>query len=404
MDGTAASSRTRDGRQVIIRPVTATTSAGTVVSRIESILEDILDCLAEGRELSIDFVLNRSGNSPQKVHFPGRNALEATKFARILLILQLAHDALVSGTVLTKRHIFYQHQGLFSKQRTVDELVDNLAFALNVQRDDLNIIASSKGVFSGPLCIYLQDDTVIGPATGDAGTALPASGSIKAIDCEAIRWILVVEKDAIFRSLTSRSFWQTSLVGPGVLITAKGYPDLLTCSFLQLVRFNCPQIPVFVLADYDPDGLNILRYYRLKSGIVPRERRSQAPEIRWLGIKSQDLLLLETRLDQSVTPSPVDLQPPNSQSSDQSASSRTSISSTECRDPISALSVRDRKLAVGMLEKLRETRDDPDAIELQRELQVMLMMGIKAEIQWLDEAGNLTEWLDVKLGQMLLEP
>ncbi|KAH0497804.1 hypothetical protein TgHK011_005089 [Trichoderma gracile] len=307
MDETAANSRTRDGRQVIIRPVTATTSAGTVVSRIESILEDILDCLAEGRELSIDFVLNRSGNSPQKVHFPGRNALEATKFARILLILQLAHDALVSGTVLTKRHIFYQHQGLFSKQRTVDELVDNLAFALNVQRDDLNI----------------------------------------------------------------------------------------------LVRFNCPQIPVFVLADYDPDGLNILRYYRLKSGIVPRERRSTAPEIRWLGIKSQDLLLLETRLDQSVTPSPVDLQPPNSQSSNQSASSRTSVSSTECRDPISALSVRDRKLAVGMLDKLRETRDDPDALELQRELQVMLMMGIKAEIQWLDEAGNLTEWLDVKLGQML---
>jgi meiotic recombination protein SPO11 len=56
-----------------------------------------------------------------------------------------------------------------------------------------------------------------------------------------------------------------------------------------------------------------------------------------------------------------------------------------------------------MLDKLREARDDPDAIELQRELRVILMMSIKAEIQWLDEAGNLTEWLDVKLGQMLLE-
>ncbi|KAL6879230.1 Spo11/DNA topoisomerase VI subunit A [Trichoderma novae-zelandiae] len=308
MDQTAANSRTRDGRQVVIRPVTTTTSAGTVISRIESILEDILDCLVEGKELSIDFVLNRSGNSPQKVHFPGRNALEATKFARILLILQLAHDALVSGTVLTKRHIFYQHQGLFSKQRTVDELVDNLAFALNVQRDDLNI----------------------------------------------------------------------------------------------LVRFNCPQIPIFVLADYDPDGLNILRHYRLKSDVVSRETDSKAPEIRWLGIKSQDLLERETHIDQLVRPSPIDLQPTNSQSSEESASSKASISSTECREPISALSVRDRKLAVGILEKLQDTRDDPDSLELQRELQVLLMMGIKAEIQWLDEAGNLTEWLDFKLGQMLL--
>ena len=184
-------------------------------------------------------------------------------------------------------------------------------------------------------------------------------------------------------------------------IKAKGYPDLLTCSFIQLVRFNCPQIPIFVLADYDPDGLNILRYYRLKSDIVSRETNHTAPEIRWLGIKSQHLLERETHIDHSVTPSPIDLQPPNSQSSEQSASSRTSISSTQCREPISALSVRDRKLAVGMLEKLHDTGDSSDALELQRELQVMLMMGIKAEIQWLDEAGNLTQWLELKLGQVL---
>lgn len=31
----------------------------------------------------------------------------------------------------------------------------------------------------------------------------------------------------------------------------------------------------------------------------------------------------------------------------------------------------------------------------------MLMMGIKAEIQWLDNAGNLSDWLDQKLDQML---
>ncbi|KAL6701160.1 DNA topoisomerase IV, alpha subunit [Trichoderma pleuroticola] len=368
----------REARQVIIRPVSMTTSAGTVVSRIESVLEAILDCVAQGQELSIDFVSNRSGsgNSPQTVHFPGRTAVEATKFARILLILQLAHDALVSGTVLTKRHIFYQHQGLFVRQRTVDELVDNLASALNVRRDDLNIVASSKGVFSGPLNIRLKDDTVIGPATGDVGIALPAAGSIAAISCETIRWILIIEKDA------------------------KGYPDMLTCSFVQLIRFNCPYIPIFALADYDPDGLNILRHYRLKSEIA--SQGFTAPAIRWLGIKSQDLLERESRLDMLRIPSPDNLQLPDSQSSKDSTGSKTSISSTECREPISALSTRDRKVAVGMLEKLVDSADDDTAVELGRELQVMLMMGIKAEIQWLDEAGSLTEWLDIKIGQMLL--
>ncbi|KAK4075766.1 hypothetical protein Trihar35433_2326 [Trichoderma harzianum] len=363
-----------------------TTSAGTVVSRIESILEAILDCVAQGQELSIDFVSNRSGsgNSPQTVRFPGRTAVEATKFARILLILQLAHDALVSGTVLTKRHIFYQHQGLFVRQRTVDELVDNLASALNVRRDDLNIVASSKGVFSGPLSIRLQDSTVIGPATGEVGIALPAAGSIAAINCETIRWILIIEKDV------------SNVRG----VKAKGYPDMLTCSFVQLIRFNCPHIPIFVLADYDPDGLNILRHYRLKSEIV--SETFTAPAIRWLGIKSEDLLERESRLDMLRIPSPDNLQLPESQSSRESTGSKTSISSTECREPISALTTRDRNVAVGILKKLVDSGDDPTAIELGRELQVMLMMGIKAEIQWLDEAGNLTEWLDTKIGQILL--
>lgn len=66
------------------------------------------------------------------------------------------------------------------------------------------------------------------------------------------------------------------------------------------------------------------------------------------------------------------------------------------------LSTRDRKVAVGILEKLIDVKDDPEVVEVQRELQVMLMMGVKAEIQWLDEAGNLTDWLDFKLGQLLV--
>ncbi|KAM6486498.1 Spo11/DNA topoisomerase VI subunit A [Trichoderma sp. SZMC 28011] len=179
-----------------------------------------------------------------------------------------------------------------------------------------------------------------------------------------------------------------------------GYPDMLTCSFVQLIRFNCPHIPIFVLADYDPDGLNILRHYRLKSEIV--SQGFTAPAIRWLGIKSQDLLERESRLDMLRIPSPDNLQLPESQSSRESTGSKTSISSTECREPISALSTRDRNVAVGILKKLVDSGDDSTAVELGRELQVMLMMGVKAEIQWLDEAGNLTEWLDIKIGQMLL--
>lgn len=98
---------------------------GSVVARIETILEAIADSLAACQQLSI--ALSRRGSHRrasetrlEHVCFPGRTVQEARKFgkffatsqilhdlivhsARILLILQLSHDALVSGTILTKR-------------------------------------------------------------------------------------------------------------------------------------------------------------------------------------------------------------------------------------------------------------------------------------------------------------
>lgn len=31
----------------------------------------------------------------------------------------------------------------------------------------------------------------------------------------------------------------------------------------------------------------------------------------------------------------------------------------------------------------------------------MLVLGVKAEIQWLDEAGSITHWLDREMGSAL---
>lgn len=67
------------------------------------------------------------------------------------------------------------------------------------------------------------------------------------------------------------------------------------------------------------------------------------------------------------------------------------------------LSKRDRKVAVGIIQKLEDTEpEDEQAKELMRELKIMLVLGVKAEIQWLDEAGSLTEWLDLEMSAFLM--
>ncbi|KAK7209040.1 hypothetical protein V2G26_016218 [Clonostachys chloroleuca] len=301
----AAGSRTFPGAGLAPNP-------GSLIAQIEGIFESI-----------------------ERLCFPGRSQNEATKFTRVLLILQLSHDALVSNEILTKRHIFYQNQELFGTQARVDELVDCLALTLGIGREDLNIVATSKGLVAGQATVYLKD---------------------------------VIEKDAVFRSLVSTQFWRTSAAGLGLLVTGKGYPDLLTWSFLHIIQRSNPNVPILVLVDYDPDGVNILRCYRWGLSRLPSPTYLKA---HWIGIKTRHIL-------GSRNSQPVQSYLERITHQEQAHSSRggdsvgDSISSTSCREPSAQLSVRDRQLEVA---------------EMRHELQKMLMLGVKAEIQWLDDGG-----------------
>ncbi|EEU44466.1 uncharacterized protein NECHADRAFT_85034 [Fusarium vanettenii 77-13-4] len=346
-------------------------TVGTVVARIENILSQIIDSVSACQELSITFTPRRPARSrgqPDEVRFPGRNQQEAVKFARILLILQLSHDALVSGTILTKRHIFYQHQDLFKRQAQVDELVDDIAFTLGIGRADLNIVAASKGVLAGPLTIDLTDGTSLDPCSGDLGVAIPAIQSVSAVHLHHVKWFLVVEKDA------------------------KGYPDLTTRAFLNYISTRHPQLSILGLVDYDPDGVRILRCYRHGSDRLSHEADLDTQAIQWLGIKS-DQLIQECADTNSIDPRLF---------YQSSQSTQVSITSTACREPISYLGLRERGVAVSALKKLGSfSSSDTETLEMRRELQVMIALGVKAEIEWLDESGDLCQWLDNEIGTAL---
>ncbi|PHH78355.1 hypothetical protein CDD82_3084 [Ophiocordyceps australis] len=380
-------------------------ATGALVARIEEMLEAVVSRIAAGQEMSIEMASRRrsgrNARSLRPVRFPGRNLAEAQKFARVLLILQLSHDALVAGRVLTKRHIFYQHQELFGKQRVVDDLVDDLALTLDVSREDLRIVASVKGLVVGPLVIRSPDGAAIDTSLADTGTPIPTRQSVSSIEYGNLRWILVIEKDAIFRSLATCRFWQTSTAGTGLLITAKGYPDLNTRLFLHMMHQQRPQLPILVLADFDPDGLGIFRCYRFGSEALAHEASAHNPKVRWLGIKSHHIQSMTT-LHRGGLSSGSSMASHEQVSTPAAAASRTSISSINCREPVSLLTMRDRRnIRCALASIARQDLDHVELVELRRELQVMLMMGVKAEIQWLDEAGDITQWLSDKISRSL---
>ncbi|KAI9744265.1 MAG: hypothetical protein M1818_002417 [Claussenomyces sp. TS43310] len=354
--------------------------AGSVITKLEDMFESMVDCLI-GEKTGLTIHLRSRGRSQQRafdsegavidtpnfqvreITFPGKTAAEAWKFTALLRILELSHEALVTGTVMTKRDIYYRDPELFMTQAVVDRYVDDLAFTLGVERDALNVVAAAKGLVAGALLITKRCGGVIDCTAESSGLLIPHVKEIRTCDFSGVQWVLVIEKEATFRTLSFTRYWKNSTSGNGILVTAKGYPDIQTRAFLKAVSTENPYLLIYGLFDFDPDGIGILSTYKHGSSALAHENRNLViKNMRWLGVRSSDLL-------------------------------KDMASSDE--QGLLKLTPRDRRIATLMLQKgVLQEHVEP---EWRRELQVMLMLNIKAEIQVMSNRRSLEDYLDIQL-------
>lgn len=76
------------------------------------------------------------------------------------------------------------------------------------------------------------------------------------------RYVIVVEKDAIFQRLVEDKIFLTL---PCIIVTGKGIPDLATRIFLSKLYSLCPELLFFGLVDWNPSGVLILSTYKYGS-------------------------------------------------------------------------------------------------------------------------------------------
>ncbi|KAI9878916.1 MAG: hypothetical protein M1830_010164 [Pleopsidium flavum] len=360
-----------------------------VILKIESIFESFCDVMLEDRqELTVPMKTTSRASNNQTldaetgairsdptiqaidVCFPGKSVGEAWRFTVLVRILELIHEALMHNVTTTKRDIYYKDPSLFGDQRVVDRCVDDIACTFDVQRSSLNVVAAAKGLMVGCFKFGGKDGTVIHGSLAEEGMLVPNVQEIQWIRLIDVKWILVIEKEATFRTLAVNGFYKTSAAGNGILLTGKGYPDILTRAFLRrlstiTLQSNQVRTPIFALLDFDPYGVAILSTYKHGSiNLAHENAHINVPSIRWLGLKSADLCAGDSAQDE------------------------------QC---LLGLTAKDRRLAVKMLGRPIFAEDGPGK-EWRRELQVMLMLNMKAEIQLLSgREGGLENWLEKKL-------
>ncbi|MCY3411859.1 MAG: hypothetical protein INQ03_09525 [Candidatus Heimdallarchaeota archaeon] len=204
---------------------------------------------------------------------------------QLTYLMKHMYEQLDRNIHVTKRDLFYNDVNAFETQNTSDNLIEDVGAMLQVTRPSLNVTASAKGIVVGHIQYTERGDLIDGTRTGSGKSIAPNIDDIENIQSDA-EFVLVIEKDAVFNRLAEDQFYDYV---PSILVTAKGQPDMATRLFLKKIDEEL-NLPILALMDADIYGFEILRVYSVGSKALSFEAANLAvPNIKWLGLLPSDL-------------------------------------------------------------------------------------------------------------------
>ncbi|XP_063617879.1 meiotic recombination protein SPO11 [Cydia splendana] len=326
-----------------------------IIKKVEDILEEINKTAESGETpklvirnqrlwgnciYELDRVTLKTFAEAKKTTLHYSSTEDKNRFNRIVFVLTKVHELLSKNLIVTRRELFYQNVCRLRNQANLDVAVRDVCCLLECPPWDLGIVATSKGLIAGPLTIHTREGSVVECMGSNGILIMQDINGIKKFTSSA-KYILVVEKDAVFQKLLDEG--ALVRLGPVIIITGKGYPDVCT---RQLLCRLCSELrlPALALVDADPHGFEIFLTYKYGSLAQSHLSSSLAcSSLSLLGVRHQDVMTLaskEARLD---------------------------------------LSELDKRKLVSLFK--RPYLDTPSGSLIKNELNAMLSSGVKAEIE-----------------------
>eukprot|EP01098_Paradermamoeba_levis_P002187 TRINITY_DN12585_c0_g1_i1.p1 TRINITY_DN12585_c0_g1~~TRINITY_DN12585_c0_g1_i1.p1 ORF type:complete len:361 (-),score=81.41 TRINITY_DN12585_c0_g1_i1:76-1158(-) len=171
-------------------------------------------------------------------------------------------------------------------QREANKAIQAAVDILQCPRDSLGIMAASRGKIIGQIRIREAQTWVDCSKLEACGKIIPGDlSSIVELSTTA-KYLLVVEKEAIFRRLAEDKLF---LILPLILVTASGFPDLATRILVYRIKAHFPSMVVLGLFDCDVSGFEIFLSYRMGSVFMGLETFKWVVDMKWLGLHHSDL-------------------------------------------------------------------------------------------------------------------
>ncbi|CAG4968421.1 unnamed protein product [Colias eurytheme] len=224
-------------------------------------------------------------------------AEDKSRFNTIVFVLTRVHELITKNLTVTRRELYYQNVARFRNQGDLDIGVRDVCCLLECPPWDLGIVATAKGLIAGPLKIVNNDGSVTDCSTS-GGTLVPQDiHNIKEFKTSA-KYILVVEKDAVFQKLLDEG--ALVRLRPVIIITGKGYPDVCTRQLLCRLVSEL-KLKALALVDADPHGYEIFLTYKYGSLAQSHLSSSLAcPKLLLLGARHQDVMTLAPKASRLV--------------------------------------------------------------------------------------------------------
>lgn len=276
----------------------------SIIRQIESILENINKTAADGGHPQLlirnqrlwtnciydaNRVALKSSTNAKKTTITFSTTDNKSRFNAVVFVLTKIHELLTKNFTVTRRELFYQNVVRFRNQTNLDVAIRDVCCLLECPPWELGLIATAKGLIAGPLYIETRDGKIV-DCMVSGGTMIPQDIiGIKSFKSQA-KYILVVEKDAVFQKLLDEG--ALLRLGPLIIMTGKGYPDV--CTRQLLVRL-CLELKLQALAlvDADPHGYEIFLTYKFGSLAQSHLSASLAcPSLALIGARFTDIMTL----------------------------------------------------------------------------------------------------------------